>query len=203
MGTEARKASNYQAILPRGIARLLYNVPGKGALIDIGRAVRGTEAIAERPDGTRIFAVAPANRPAVSFQLVAKLASAHRSWNRRPSLLMSPVPAPTEGVLQAMCFSKSGITVALLAGAVLASAGPLTQPALAEKAPQASKIDLTPETFPKLHALIKPQDHEWRHLRVQWLTDPVAALKKATAEDKPIVFLYLGGAGYNAPLGIC
>jgi hypothetical protein len=71
------------------------------------------------------------------------------------------------------------------------------------KATRASKFDLTPESFPKLHALIRPQDNEWRHLRVHWLTDPVAALKKAAAEDKPIVFLYLGGAGYNAPLGVC
>ena len=30
-------------------------------------------------------------------------------------------------------------------------------------APDGSKADLTPESFPKLHALIRPQDHEWRH----------------------------------------
>jgi hypothetical protein len=71
------------------------------------------------------------------------------------------------------------------------------------KADQGSKLDLTPESFPKLHSLVRPQENEWRHLKVHWLTDPVAALKKAAAEDKPLVFLYLGGAGYNAPLGIC
>lgn len=103
-----------------------------------------------------------------------------------------------------MYLTKLKMTAALLAGPVLlASSGLFTQPVLADKPPRASKLDLTSESFPKLHALIKPQDYEWRHLKVHWLTDPVAALKKAAAEDKPIVFLYLGGAGYNAPLGIC
>ena len=40
-------------------------------------------------------------------------------------------------------------------------------------------------------------------LRVEWLTDVTAVRKKATAEDKPIVILYTGGAGYNEPLGVC
>ena len=80
--------------------------------------------------------------------------------------------------------------------------------AAAEKDPTAkpaggSKFDLTPESFPKLHALIGPQENEWRHLRVHWLTDVVAARKKAAAEDKPLVFIHTGGAGYNEPLGIC
>lgn len=66
-----------------------------------------------------------------------------------------------------------------------------------------SKIDLTPQSFPGLHSLIRPQDHEWRHLNVHWLTDVVAARKKAAAEDKPIVVIYTGGAGYNEPLGVC
>jgi hypothetical protein len=66
-----------------------------------------------------------------------------------------------------------------------------------------SKRDLTPENFPTLHALIRPQENEWRHLKVEWLTDVVAARKKAAAEDKPIVICYTGGAGYNEPLGVC
>ena len=118
--------------------------------------------------------------------------------------------------------SKLKTMAALVAGTgLLAWAGPLAQPVRADKAPpaarapsgpkspardkapRASKLDLTPESFPKLQALVKPQDHEWRHLRVHWLTDPVAALKQAAAQDKPLVFLYLGGAGYNAPLGVC
>ena len=69
--------------------------------------------------------------------------------------------------------------------------------------PASSKQNLTAESFPTLNALIRPQDHEWRHLRVQWLTDIVAARKKAAAEDKPIIVLRTGGAGYNDPLGAC
>jgi hypothetical protein len=101
-------------------------------------------------------------------------------------------------------YSRKLKTTALLSGAMLlAGVGLFPLPVLAEKPHPASKNDLTPETFPTLHALIKPQEQEWRHLRVHWITDPVAALKKAAEEDKPIVFLYLGGAGYNAPLGVC
>lgn len=66
-----------------------------------------------------------------------------------------------------------------------------------------AKADLTADSFPKLHALIRPQADEWRHLRVEWLTDIVPARKKAAAEDKPLVVLYTGGAGYNEPLGVC
>lgn len=69
--------------------------------------------------------------------------------------------------------------------------------------PSGSKNDLTPTNFPHLHALVRPHDNEWRHLRVQWLTDVVAARKRAAAEDKPIVICYTGGAGYNEPLGVC
>lgn len=75
--------------------------------------------------------------------------------------------------------------------------------ALADEPQQGSKVDLTPQTAAKLHALIGPHDNEWRHLKVQWLTDVVAARKKAAAEDKPIVICYTGGAGYNEPLGVC
>jgi len=67
----------------------------------------------------------------------------------------------------------------------------------------ATRLDLTPESFGRLHALIRPHADEWRHLQVNWLTDVVAARKKAAAEDKPIVICYTGGAGYNEPLGVC
>lgn len=66
-----------------------------------------------------------------------------------------------------------------------------------------SKRDLTPQNFATLHALIRPHANEWRHLNVAWLTDVVAARKKAAIEDKPIVICYTGGAGYNEPLGVC
>jgi hypothetical protein len=72
-----------------------------------------------------------------------------------------------------------------------------------ENFPRPAKENLTPENFAKLHVLIRPHEREWRHLRVHWLTDVVAARKKAAAEDKPLVICYTGGAGYNEPLGVC
>jgi RNA polymerase sigma factor (sigma-70 family) len=133
------------------------------------------------------------------------------------------VSALTEGVVNAMWLSKlKAIAALLVLAAALTGSGvfvhqvladkppPAAQaaeqpkdPPAAEKGPRASKLDLTPDSFAKLHALIRPQENEWRHLKVRWITDPVAALKKATTEDKPLVYLYLGGAGYNAPLGSC
>ena len=75
--------------------------------------------------------------------------------------------------------------------------------ALAQSAPRPAKLDLTAESFAGLHQLIRPQDSEWRHLKVDWITDVIPARKKAAAQDKPIVVLYTGGAGYNEPLGVC
>lgn len=65
------------------------------------------------------------------------------------------------------------------------------------------KLDLTLGTFQEMHHLVRPHANEWRHLKVEWLTDVVAARKKAAAEDKPLVICYTGGAGYNEPLGVC
>jgi hypothetical protein len=75
------------------------------------------------------------------------------------------------------------------------------EPSKARVAP--SKLDLTSKSFEQLHTLICPHESEWRHLKVAWLTDVVAARKKAAAEDKPLVICYTGGAGYNEPLGVC
>ena len=72
-----------------------------------------------------------------------------------------------------------------------------------DKPGHASKSDLTPGNMPKLFALVRPQATEWRHLQVQWITDVIAARRLAAKEDKPMVVLYTGGAGYNEPLGIC
>src|SRR5262245_10243329 len=69
--------------------------------------------------------------------------------------------------------------------------------------PRSSKLDLTPKSTPGLLELLRPQETEWRHLRVRWITDVVAARKLAAKDDKPIVGLYTGGAGYNEPLGVC
>jgi len=113
-----------------------------------------------------------------------------------------------------MAIAKLKVAAAVLISVSMAGAGagvvayPALRPApqeaaAAKKASPGCKADLTPESFPKLHALIRPQDHEWRHLRVEWITDVTAARRKAAAEDKPMVILYTGGAGYNEPLGVC
>ncbi len=111
-----------------------------------------------------------------------------------------------------MLSSKLKKTVMVLTvTVVLGGFGPLTpqgQPAkpappMSKGSASTAKKDLTPENFVSFHDLIRPHKHEWRHLRVHWLTDVVAARKKAAAEDKPIVICYTGGAGYNEPLGIC
>ena len=75
------------------------------------------------------------------------------------------------------------------------------EPAKKDRLP--ARENLTPATFSKFQALIRPHENEWRHLRVRWLTDIVAARKKAASEDKPIIVLRTGGAGYNDPLGAC
>jgi hypothetical protein len=94
--------------------------------------------------------------------------------------------------------------LALAAAAGLAVVG-LSAAADPEPAGKVSRSqrDLTPESFPTLFALVRPQADEWRHLKVEWTTDVVAARRRAAKEDKPLVVLYTGGAGYNEPLGVC
>jgi len=110
-----------------------------------------------------------------------------------------------KGGLKAMTIAKLKLAASIVFSIGMAStgAGLAAYQALHVSAPEGSKADLTPETFPKLHALIRPQDHEWRHLRVNWITDIIAARRKAVAEDKPLIVMYTGGAGYNEPLGVC
>jgi hypothetical protein len=97
-----------------------------------------------------------------------------------------------------------GVLLLVAAGALgQAPKAPGTPRTAEKKPPHPARMDLTPATFGQLHALIRPHENEWRHLRVQWLTDVVAARKRAAAEDKPIVICYTGGAGYNEPLGVC
>lgn len=95
------------------------------------------------------------------------------------------------------------LRVAVAAAMVLGYARHGIQAQQAGSTPRAAKLDITPASFAKLHALIRPHASEWRHLRVRWLTDVVAARTKAASEDKPIIILYTGGAGYNEPLGVC
>jgi hypothetical protein len=100
---------------------------------------------------------------------------------------------------------QGGAVLALLVAGAQAqpTARPEASGAAEKKTPQPIRVDLCPQTFGKLHTLIRPHENEWRHLQVQWLTDVVAARKKAAAEDKPIIICYTGGAGYNEPLGVC
>jgi hypothetical protein len=100
-----------------------------------------------------------------------------------------------------MWLTQLKTVAALLAATVLAPQA--IEDKQTVKIPEAARLDLTPQSWPRLHALIEPQDNEWRHLKVHWLTDVVAARKKAAAEDKPFAFIHTGGAGYNEPLGIC
>jgi hypothetical protein len=91
-------------------------------------------------------------------------------------------------------------TIAATLLALLAVSASHAQPA---NKPSPAKLDLTAKSFEPLYTLIRPHENEWRHLKVEWLTDVVAARKRAAAEDKPIVICYTGGAGYNEPLGVC
>ena len=110
-----------------------------------------------------------------------------------------------KGGLKAMAIAKLKLAASIVISLGMAGtgAGVAAYQALRAPAAEGSKADLTPESFAKLHALIRPQDQEWRHLRVSWITDIIAARRKAVAEDKPILVLYTGGAGYNEPLGVC
>ena len=59
---------------------------------------------------------------------------------------------------------------------------------------------LTPEQFPVLHRLIKPQPGELRFHEIPWLIDVWEARRKAAREGKPI--LVWSGAG-GSPVGVC
>ena len=113
-----------------------------------------------------------------------------------------------------MSLARFKLTALAPAACLFAAVGGTMLPALpAPQAPQAAaasdegrkpaRHDLTPQSFATLHRLIRAQDNEWRHLKVHWHTDIVAARKKAAREDKPIIIVYTMGAGYNDPLGIC
>jgi hypothetical protein len=51
-----------------------------------------------------------------------------------------------------------------------------------------------PESFARLHALIKPQPGESQWARVPWLTDLQQARRRAAAQDRPL-FLWRSGGG--------
>jgi len=113
--------------------------------------------------------------------------------------MLKPIPAvrARRRLLALLAFTLSGWPALVAWQTVAAGEGP------AAKVAPGSKRDLTQETFAEFHALVRPHAQEWRHLQVRWLTDVVAARKRAAAEDKPLVVCYTGGAGYNEPLGVC
>jgi hypothetical protein len=91
----------------------------------------------------------------------------------------------------------------LMAIALPAETPPAKPPQAADQVSRPSKLDLTPESFPKFRDLVRPAGHEWQHLKIKWYTDIVAARKKAAQEDKPLLVFNTGGAGYNDTLGVC
>ena len=105
----------------------------------------------------------------------------------------------------AVRFRKTGIMSLgpLMPMACLMALFPMSSVSGEDAAAAGCKLHLTPHSAPKLLEVVRPHEHEWRHLQVQWLTDVVAARKRAAAEDKPIIICYTGGAGYNEPLGVC
>ncbi len=103
----------------------------------------------------------------------------------------------------AMCIAVGIVAVAGVPAETAHRSAAAAENEATDKAPRSTKLALTPESLPSLLELIRPHDAEWRHLRVEWLTDVVAARKRAAEEDKPIIICYTGGAGYNEPLGVC
>ena len=105
-----------------------------------------------------------------------------------------------------MFMTKLRIAVAL--ALVATAAGALACQSLAADQPVPSGADkraakkktgdeVSPATFDKLHALIKP-DPKTSFENVPWMTSLWQARRKAAAEDKPIVLW----AGDPLPLGI-
>ena len=87
-------------------------------------------------------------------------------------------------------FNRRALATAASVAALLALSGASAADQEPARKIAASKFDLTPESMPKLFALVRPQETEWRHLQIQWITDVVAVRKQAAKDDKPIVVLY-------------
>jgi hypothetical protein len=66
--------------------------------------------------------------------------------------------------------------------------------ALLAACPQACRAqDLSPASFARLHALIKPLPGESKWAKVPWLTNLAEARKRASAEDRPLLLWRAGG----------
>lgn len=75
--------------------------------------------------------------------------------------------------------------------------------AAASRAAQETRKTLSPKEFETLHALIRPHagDTNWFH--IPWVDNRSLAREKAARENKPILYVIGGGAGYGNPLGVC
>jgi hypothetical protein len=98
--------------------------------------------------------------------------------------------------------------MAALAGVCALAAGVLTSPrsavlAQAQAKQTPSKQALTGESMAGLHRLIRLQPGEYRWDEVPWYASAWHARKAAAEQDKPILVLVTGGAGFNDPLGNC
>lgn len=83
------------------------------------------------------------------------------------------------------------------AAAVLLAISAIVAEANGQLAKQRAADDLSPATFVKLHALIKP-DPKVSFERIPWTTNLWGARQKAAAENKPIVLW----SGDPLPLGV-
>ena len=84
-----------------------------------------------------------------------------------------------------------------IAAAVLLTFSPIHSGADGPAAKPRTADELSPASFEKLHALIKP-DPMVSFERIPWTTSLWAARQKAAAEDKPIVLW----SGDPLPLGV-
>jgi len=98
------------------------------------------------------------------------------------------------GVLMAaaMFISKLKVAAAVLLAISVSATG-----ASGQSTKQRTSAELSPATFEKLHALIKP-DPKVSFERIPWTTGLWEARQKAAAEDKPIVLW----SGDPLPLGV-
>ncbi len=97
-----------------------------------------------------------------------------------------------KGESNAMCIRKLRTAVI-----VLLAISPIASEAGGPTAKQRTADELSPATFEKLHALIKP-DPKLSFERIPWTTSLWSARQKAAAEDKPIVLW----SGDPLPLGV-
>ena len=121
--------------------------------------------------------------------------------------LSAKTAALAQGAIHMLTIAKMKTAAAVLVTASVVAGGGAVVVQQMANAQDAAKVDykndLTPTTYRQIHSVVQPSDDEWRHMKVNWLTDIVAARKKAAEEDKPIVYRRIGGAGFVNPFGPC